>query len=106
MKIVKTIILAILFIFFASWFYKIVVLMFLAHLWRRDIKAKKDWGYKAIMIVLLLSMFCVLPRYRFNTSDRVQLIYQDKTGIPEYPPITQYLINEFFPEEEICNFGI
>jgi hypothetical protein len=106
MKIVKTIILAILFIFFASWFYKIVVLMFLAHLWRRDIKAKEGWGYKAIMIVLLLSMFCVLPRYRFNTSDRVQLIYQDKNGIPEYPPITQYLINVFFPEEEICNFGI
>ena len=40
MKAIKTIILGILFLFFASWFYKIVVLMFLAHVWRKEIKAK------------------------------------------------------------------
>ena len=42
MKIFKTIILAALFMFFASWFYKIVVLMLLAHTWRKEIKAKKE----------------------------------------------------------------
>ena len=105
-RIIKTILLAILFLFFASWFYKIVVLMLLAHLWRKEIKAKKEWGYKATMCVLLVAMFCVLPRYRYNTSDRVQLIYQDKKGNPEYPPLTHYLVNVFFPEEEICNIGI
>ena len=90
MKIFKTILLAILFLFFASWFYKIVMLMLLAYTWRKEIKAKKEWGYKAIMGVLLIAMFCVLPRYRYNTSDRVQLIYQDKKGTPEYPPLTHY----------------
>jgi Na+/melibiose symporter-like transporter len=80
MKTFKTILLVILFLFFASWFYKIVVLMLLAHLWRKEIKAKKEWGYKVTMCVLLIAMFCVLPRYRYNTSERVQLIYQDKQG--------------------------
>ena len=47
MRIFKTIILAILFLFFVSWFYKTVVLMLLAHTWRKEIKAKKEWGYKA-----------------------------------------------------------
>ncbi len=106
MKKVKTILLAILFLFFASWFYKIVVLMLLAHVWRKEIKAKKEWGYKTLMGVLFIAMFCVLPRYRYNTSNRVQLIYQDEEGKPEYPPLTHYLVNVFLPEEEICNVGI
>lgn len=106
MKAFKTIILGVLFLFFASWFYKIVVLMLLAYLWRTEIMAKKEWGYKAVMGVLLVAMFYVLPRFRYNTSDRVQLIYQDKKGNPEYPPITHYLVNVFLPEEEVCNFGI
>ena len=106
MKKVKTILLAILFLFFASWFYKIATLMLLAYVWRKEIKAKKEWGYKALMCVLFIAMFCVLPRYRYNTSDRVQLIYQDEEGKPEYPPITHCLVNVFLPEEEICNVGI
>lgn len=106
MRIFKTITFAILFLFFASWFYKILVLMLVALVWRKEIKAKKEWGFKAVLFSLLLALFCVMPRYRYNTSDRVQLIYQDDRGNPEYPPITHYLVNVFLPEEEICNFGI
>lgn len=106
MKAFKTTIIVAVFLFFASWFYKIVMLILLAHLWRKEIIAKKEWGYKAIMSVLLIATFCVLPRYRYNTSDRVQLIYQDTKGNPEYPPLTHYLVNVFLPEEEICNLGI
>ena len=43
MKTFKTILITVLFLFFASWFYKIMVLMLLAYLWRKEIKAKKDW---------------------------------------------------------------
>ena len=82
MKAFKTILLVVAFLFFASWFYKIVVLMLLAFTWRKEIKAKKEWGYKVVMGILLVAMFCVLPRYRYNTSDRIQLIYQDKKGNP------------------------
>lgn len=106
MKIFKTIILAILFFFFTSWFYKIIMLILLARVWRHEIKAKRMWGYKAVMIALCVALFCVLPRYRYNTSDRVQLIYQDQKGNAIRPPITHYLINVFLPEEEMCNFCI
>lgn len=105
-KVILTVILAILFLFFASWFYKIVMLLLLVRQWRNEIKAKKEWGYKALMGVLLVAMFCVLPRYRYNTSDRVRLIYQDEKGNPEFPPFAHYLVNVFLPEEEICNLGI
>ena len=105
-RTLKTIILAILFLFFVSWFYKIVMLMLLAHTWREKIISKKEWGYKVVMGVLLIAMFCVLPRYRYNTFDRVQLIYQDEKGKPKHPPLSHYLVNVFLPEEEICNIGI
>ena len=103
MKIFKSVLLILLFLFFASWFYKIIMLMLLALVWKNEIKAKRTWGYKVVIISLFMAMFCVLPRYRYNTSDRVQLIYQDKNGNPELPPITHYLVNVFLPEEEVCN---
>lgn len=66
------------------------------------------------MSVLLLqkpqffSYNCFIPflRYRYNTSDRVQLIYPDGRGNPEHPPFSHYLVNVFFSEEEICNVGM
>ena len=64
MKTLKTILLAVLFLFFASWVYKIGMLMLLALTWRKEIKAKKEWGYKAVMGVLLIAMFCVEALYR------------------------------------------
>ena len=106
MKIFKSVLLILLFFFFASWFYRIIMLMLLVLVWRNEIKAKKTWGYKAVMIALCLALFCVLPRYKYNTSDRVQLIYQDKKGNAILPPITHYLVNVFLPEEEVCNICI
>ena len=105
-KIIKSALWALLFLFFVSWFYKILILMLFAYLWRKEIKSVKPWGYRVVMGTLLIIMFCVLPRYRYNTSDRVQLIYQNEKGKPEYPPLTHYLVNVFLPEEELCNWGI
>ena len=48
--------------------------MLLAHTWREKIISKKEWGYKVVMGVLLIAMFCVLPRYRYNTSSKVLLV--------------------------------
>ncbi len=105
-KIIKTCLLALLFFFFVSWFYRIVVLILLARVWRGVIKEFSPWGYRGIMGTLFVAMFCVLPRYRYDTNDRVRLIYQDKKGSPKLPPLTHYLVNVFLPEEEICNMGI
>lgn len=63
------------------------MLMLLACVWRREIKALKPWGYKAVIGCLLVALFCVLPRYRYDTNDRVRLIYQDKKGNPQLPPL-------------------
>lgn len=105
-KIIKTILVFLLFLFFASWFYRIIMLMLLACVWREEIKSFRIWGYKVVIGCLLVALFCVLPRYRYDTNDRVRLIYQDKKGNPQLPPLTHYLFNVVFPEEELCNIGI
>mgnify|MGYP002517712341 CR=1 FL=1 len=43
-KIIKTIFLVLLFLFFASWFYRIIMLMLLACVWREEIKRYIDRG--------------------------------------------------------------
>lgn len=63
-KVIKTILLSLLFFFFASCFYKIVMLMLLAFVWRNEIKVKKEWGYKIVVAALLILMLGVLTRYR------------------------------------------
>ena len=105
-KIIKSALWVLAFLFFASWFYRIVVLMLLARVWRDEIKGFRAWGYKVTMGVLLVAILCVMPRYRYDTHDRVRLIYQDDKGNPQRPPLAHYLVNVFLPEEEICNFGI
>lgn len=105
-KIIKTILVFLLFLFFASWFYRIIMLMLLACVWCEEIKSFRIWGYKVMIGCLLVALFCVLPRYRYETNDRVRLIYQDEKGNPLLPPLTHYLFNVVFPEEELCNIGI
>lgn len=106
MKKIKTIILTILFLFFTSWFYKTIMLMLLAFTWRKEIKTIRPWAFKATLGVLAIILFCVTPRYRYDNGDRVRLIFQDKDGKPELPPLSHWLVNVFLPEEEICNIGI
>lgn len=105
-KLIKSGLLTLMFFFFVSYFYKLIVLMVLVKVWSKDLKLWKPWSVKAVMGVIFIALFCVMPRYRYNTSDRVQLIYQDENFTPELPPIHHYLINLFLPEEEICNFGV
>ena len=56
--------------------------------------------------MLVSSSILRTPRYRYNTNDRVRLIYQNEKGSPQLPPLTHYLFNVVFPEEELCNLGI
>mgnify|MGYP003467931726 CR=1 FL=1 len=80
MKKVITAILDILFLFFTSWFYKSIMLMLIAIVWKKKIKTIRPWAFKATLGVLAITLFCVTPRYRYDNSDRVRLIYQDKDG--------------------------
>ena len=105
-RIILTILLALLWLFVASWFYKVMLLLLLAVVWRSNIRALGAWCYRGLVGVLLVALFCTMPRYRLNTSDRVQLVYQTSSGEPRHAPIHHYLANVLLPEEEICNLGI
>lgn len=105
-KVIKSVLLLLPFLFFESWFYKIICLILMAVVWREELRAKHKWLFRGVLIALFVGLFWVLPRYRYNTSDRVRLIYQDENYNPVHPPVSHYLFNVFFPEEELCNFAI
>ena len=102
-KLILTTLLVVLFLLLASWFYRILVLILLARVWRERIKEVRPWAFKAVMWGMVVGLFVTLPRYRYDTYDRVRLIYQDKEGNPKLPPLTHWAFNALFPEEEICN---
>lgn len=92
MKKVITTFLVLLFLFFTSWFYKTIMLMLLAIVWKKRIKAIRPWAFKATLGILAITLFCVTPRYCYDNGDRVRLIYQDKDGNPELPPLSHWLV--------------
>ena len=77
-KVIKSVLLLLPFLFFESWFYKIICLILMAVVWREDLRAMHKWLFRGVLIALFVGLFWVLPRYRYNTSDRVRLIYQDE----------------------------
>ena len=105
-KLILTTLLVVLFFLLASWFYRLIVLMLLARVWRERIKELRPWAFKVVMWGMVVWLFVTLPRYRYDTNDRVRLIYQDKEGNPKLPPLMHWAFNALFPEEEICNAGI
>ena len=107
-KIIKTVLIGLLFLFMTSWFYKIICLILLSLVWKKTIISKFPYRYtfRYLMILFAVCIFAVLPRYRYNTSDRVRLIYQDKKGNPILPPLSHYLVNVLMPEEDIMNVCI
>lgn len=54
MKKVITAILVILFLFFTSWFYKTIMLMLIAIVWKKKIKTIRPWAFKATLGVLAI----------------------------------------------------
>ena len=107
-KIFQSILVIVVLLFVASWFYKLIYLLVLSLIWKKEIKEKIPYRhtFMVLMAVLAVGLFHTMPRYRLHTSDRIQLIYQDQQGNPVRPPMTHYLANVLLPEEEIMNLGI
>lgn len=110
-KLILTALLIGLWCFFVTAFYRTLVVMLLFALWNNTLQElvpapAKAYCKKAGWAILIVSLFWSMPRYRVNTSDRVRLVYLDREGNPELPPIGQYLCNVIFPEAEIMNVGI
>ena len=110
-RIFFTVLLLLAWIFFATLFYKTLIVMLLAMVWQGKIREKlperiKPYGIKAIWACLVLTLFVAMPRYRINCGDRVRLVYLDENGEPKHSPISCYIVNTLIPEEEVVNLGI
>lgn len=57
-------------------------------------------------VLLCLVLYYLMPRYRLNSNDRVQLIYQDVDGHPALPPMYQYIGDLLIPERAIMSLGV
>ncbi len=95
----------------ATMFYKTVMLMLLFLIWKKQVFERlpswmTKYGMKPYWLCFVVFLWMAMPRYRINSGDRVRLVYLDEKGNAKHPPLGQYLVNTFIPEEEIVNVGI
>ena len=67
----------------------------------------KSWdgkGFRGLMVGLLMAIFIAVPNY-FQRG-RTQLIYMNERGEKIKTPLSVYLLNAIFPEEELMNAGM
>lgn len=110
-RIILTILLVLAFLYFATLFYKVIIVMLLVTVWKNKIRENlpgrvNPWGMKAIWICLALTLWVAMPRYRIHSGDRVRLVYLDEQGNARHAPLLHYAANTLLPEEEVVNFGI
>ena len=85
-KLILTTLLVVLFFLLASWFYRILVLMLLARVWRERIKELRPWAFKAVMWGMVVGLFVTLPRYRYDTNDRCASFIRIRMETPNSRP--------------------
>lgn len=107
-KFIYTALLLLLLLFFQSFIYCVLTLIAISFVWRLEFKKLFPWRFSFTLLVgtFVLILWGVMPQYRISVNKRQQLIYQDENGNPMSPPVTHYLFNVVFPEEEIINMGI
>lgn len=111
-KILISVLLIIAWSLFATLFYKTIMAMLLFTVWRSSIMnhlpqpAQRKYATRIVWLGLIICLWVSMPRYRINGGDRVRLIYFDSKGNPKHPPLAQYLLSTFVPEEEIMNFTL
>ena len=93
---------------FETFFYKIVVLLIGILIYKKRIKELLKWKYSLHLLIALccVGLWVTSPRLRWNTNDRVRLIYQDKHYNPRNMPIHHYFANLLIPIPEMVNFGL
>ncbi len=64
------------------------------------------WLCRGLVAACVLGLWLTSPRIRWNTSDRVRLIYQDGDCKPMNMPLHHWLLSTLFPEPEIMNVGL
>lgn len=97
--------------FFATLFYKTICVVLLFLVWRKVLAEKvpkryRNLSIRAVWLCLGFTLWIAMPRYRINSGDRVRLLYVDKEGNTQRPPISHWLLSMLLPEEEIVNVGV
>lgn len=107
-KVFKTLSVVVLWFLLGTWYYRALCVLLLVLIWRREIQAKitNRWIWRACLAAPLLFCFLTMPIYRWNTDDRVRLIYQTSSYEPKLPPLYQYVANLLMPEEAAANLCI
>ncbi len=110
-RIFLTLVLLLAWLYFATLFYKTLMVMLIALVWQSNIREKlperiKPYGIKVMWACLVITLWVAMPRYRTNCGDRVRLVFLNNEGKEKHPPLYQYIINTLVPEEEVVNFGI
>ena len=98
-KIASIVLILLATVFFATWQYRLLSLLFFVVINKKWIKTKIMIPYKVVVWGLILCIFIAIPNY-FQRG-RTQLIYLDKEGERISTPLHVYLINAFLPEEEM-----
>ena len=103
-KCIISVLLVVAWAFFASLFYKTIMLMLLFLVWKKHIFEMlpawtQKWGMKPYWMLFFVCLWMAMPRYRIDSNDRVKLVYLDKNGEAKHPPLTQYFINTLIPEK-------
>jgi pimeloyl-ACP methyl ester carboxylesterase len=93
---------------FATWQYRLLMVLLWVVLNKRSIKAstlmqRYRHSYEVVVGALLLAIFVAIPNY--TRHGRSVVIYMDKQGKAIATPLAVYAINAILPEEEIFNFG-
>lgn len=105
-RILATLLLSSLFFFVIAWLYKAYILAALCLVWRKQIRSRYGRrGWRGLLCFALLAVFCVMPRYRTGSSDKVRLIFYNGQGEAVHPPLFHYICNLVIPEEEVCHIA-
>lgn len=110
-RILLSIILVCAWLFFATLFYKAMCVSLLFLVWRKWLagiipERYRGWSMRVVWLCLILALWIGMPRFRSNSKDSVRLLYVDKEGNTQLPPVSHWLLSMLLPEEEIVNVGI
>lgn len=91
---------------FATWQYRLVCLLFFILLNRKWVKSlplmsRTKYSYCLLIALLLVGIFVSIPN--FYQRGRTQLVYVDSIGEKKLTPLSLYIVNALFPEEEVMN---
>jgi len=91
---------------FATWQYRLLCLLLFILLNRKWVKSlplmsRTKYSYYLLIALLLVGIFVSIPN--FYQRGRTQLVYVDSIGEKKLTPLSLYIVNALFPEEEVMN---